>query len=49
MPTHLRRYQQTNDLHFVTFSCYRRQMKLGIAFRWDVMCITDCSHRRFDT
>jgi len=29
MPSHLRRYQQTRDLHFVTFSCYRRQPKLG--------------------
>jgi putative transposase len=29
MPSHLRRYQQAHDLHFVTFSCYRRQPKLG--------------------
>ncbi len=29
MPSHLRRYQQTRDLHFITFSCYRRQSKLG--------------------
>jgi putative transposase len=27
----LRRYQQTRQLHFVTFSCYRRQPKLGTA------------------
>jgi putative transposase len=30
MPSHLRRYQQSQDLHFITFSCYRRQPKLGI-------------------
>ena len=29
MPSGLRRYQQTRDLHFVTFSCYRRQPKLA--------------------
>jgi putative transposase len=29
MPSGLRRYQQAGDLHFVTFSCYRRQPKLG--------------------
>jgi putative transposase len=29
MPSHLKRYQQTHDLHFITFSCYRRQPKLG--------------------
>jgi REP element-mobilizing transposase RayT len=29
MPSHLRRYQQSRDLHFITFSCYRRQPKLG--------------------
>jgi putative transposase len=29
MPSRLRRYQQNRDLHFVTFSCYRRQPKLG--------------------
>jgi REP-associated tyrosine transposase len=31
MPRFLRRYQQTGDLHFVTFSCYRRQPHLGYA------------------
>ncbi len=25
MPTGLRRYQQTQSFHFITFSCYRRQ------------------------
>jgi putative transposase len=30
MPSRLHRYQQSRDLHFITFSCYRRQPKLGI-------------------
>ncbi len=25
MPTGLKRYQRTNQFHFLTFSCYRRQ------------------------
>ena len=29
VPSKLRRYQQTKDLHFITFSCYGRQPKLG--------------------
>ena len=29
VPSSLHRYQQTRDLHFITFSCYRRQPKLG--------------------
>ena len=29
MPNALIRYQQTGNLHFVTFSCYRRQPHLG--------------------
>ena len=29
MPSRLRRYQHTRDLHFITFSCYRRQSKLA--------------------
>jgi putative transposase len=29
MPSRLHRYQQNRDLHFITFSCYRRQPKLG--------------------
>ena len=29
MPRDLRRYQQTGDLHFVTFSCYHRQPLLA--------------------
>ena len=29
MPTHLVRYQQTRDLHFVTFTCYHRHAYLA--------------------
>ena len=29
VPWGLRRYQQAKDMHFVTFSCYRRQQKLA--------------------
>jgi len=29
MPSGLSRYQQTKDLHFITFSCYRRQPRLA--------------------
>lgn len=29
MPRGLHRFQQTRDMHFITFSCYRRQPKLG--------------------
>ncbi len=29
VPSRLHHYQQTGDLHFITFSCYRRQDKLG--------------------
>ncbi len=31
MPSHLRRFQQTRDLHFITFSCYHRKPKLRTA------------------
>ena len=31
MPTGLRRFQRAGQLHFITFSCYRRQPKLGAA------------------
>ena len=31
MPWGLHRYQQAKDLHFITFSCYRRRPKLGTA------------------
>jgi putative transposase len=29
MPSRLRRFQHNRDLHFITFSCYRRKPKLG--------------------
>jgi len=29
MPRGLRRFQQTRQMHFITFSCYRRQPKLS--------------------
>jgi len=29
VPRGLKRFQQARDLHFITFSCYRRQPKLG--------------------
>jgi putative transposase len=29
MPSGLRRYQQSRQLHFITFSCYRRLAKLA--------------------
>lgn len=31
MPAGLVRYQKARSLHFLTFSCYRRQAKLGMA------------------
>ncbi len=31
MPTGLRRFQQIRQMHFITFSCYRRQPKLSTA------------------
>jgi putative transposase len=36
VPRGLRRYQQAKHLHFVTFSCYQRQPKLGTADSRDV-------------
>ena len=36
MPKSLVRYQQTGHLHFVTFSCYRRQPHLGRASARDL-------------
>jgi hypothetical protein len=37
MPWGLKRFQQAGDLHFVTFSCYRRKVKLGTAARREVV------------
>lgn len=36
MPESLTRYQRTGNLHFVTFSCYRRQPHLGHASARDL-------------
>ncbi len=43
MPSHLRRYQQSRDLHFITFSCYRRQPKLG---ELDARRVFECALER---
>ena len=40
MPWGLKRYQQTGDIHFVTFSCYRRAPLLGSAQVRDTFVIT---------
>ena len=40
MPWGLKRYQQTADVHFVTFSCYRRAPLLGSAQARDTVVIT---------
>jgi len=41
MPWSLRRFQQTRQLHFITFSCYRRQRRLNTpearrVFEWQL-------------
>lgn len=36
MPTGLTRIHQTRDMHFITFSCYRRKPKLGTPTARDV-------------
>ena len=36
MASGLKRYQQTGHLHFVTFSCYRRQAHLGTPMQRDL-------------
>ena len=37
MPWGLKRYYGTGDLHFITWSCYRRKPLLGTAARRDVL------------
>jgi putative transposase len=37
VPTDLKRYYGDGDLHFITFSCYRRQQFLGTARRRDLV------------
>ena len=36
MPSGLERWHGGDDLHFITFSCYRRQLLLGSAERRDL-------------
>jgi putative transposase len=36
MPSRLKRYQQTRQLHYVTFTCYHRQEYLGSGCARDV-------------
>ena len=40
MPWGLKRYQQTGDLHFITFSCYRRAPLLGSGSARDTFVVT---------
>jgi putative transposase len=47
MPWGLKRYQQTGDLHFITFSCYRRTPLLGSAQARDTFVITLARVRRW--
>jgi putative transposase len=47
MPTGLRRFQQSGQSHFLTFSCYRRQPKLNAPDAYDlfVVCLEDMRRR----
>jgi putative transposase len=40
MPWGLKRYQQTRQLHFVTFSCYHRAPLLGTPQARDLFVLT---------
>ena len=40
MPWGLKRYQQTGDVHFITFSCYRRVPLLGSGVARDIVAVT---------
>jgi putative transposase len=40
MPWGLTRYQQTGDVHFITFSCYRRAPLLGSGLARDTFVVT---------
>ena len=40
MPWGLKRYQQTGDVHFITFSCYRRAPLLGSELARDTFVVT---------
>jgi len=43
MPSGLRRFQQSGQSHFLTFSCYRRQARLSSPDAYDlfVQCLED--------
>ncbi len=47
MPSGLRRFQQSGQSHFLTFSCYRRQAKLSSPDAYDlfVQCLEDMRRR----
>ncbi len=47
MPSGLRRFQQSGQSHFITFSCYRRQPKLSFPEASDlfVQCLEDMRRR----
>ncbi len=49
MPWGLKRYQQAGDLHFVTFSCYRRHPLLDYAYakRWFELALEQ-ARRQYD-
>ena len=49
MPTGLRHYQQTRDLHFLTFSCYHRLPYLGAAAARDLFeCALERIRMRYE-
>jgi REP-associated tyrosine transposase len=47
MPSGLRRFQQSGQSHFLTFSCYRRQANLSSPGAYDlfVQCLEDMRRR----
>jgi putative transposase len=48
VPRRLKRYQQEKDLHFITFSCYRRLPLLGTAQRRDLFLrVLEETRRRY--
>src|SRR5437868_6806372 len=49
MPRNLKRYQQTGELHFITFSCYQRRPLLRKASRRQIFlqCL-ETVRRKFD-
>jgi putative transposase len=48
MPSELHHYQQTGQLHFITFSCYRRKSHLGSGAGRDLFeCALERIRRRY--